>query len=341
MIQINHKDLPVNLKSILFLLMLSISFGSPLLAQNNKMRIAIMDFSAKGISVKDARTISELVRNDMINTSAYIVVERDQMNKILNEQGFQMSGCTDDSCAVEAGKLLSASKILVGSIIKLGDKIIITGRIVDVEKGTADFSEKVDAETVNDLDVAAERFVKRLTDRILGKKPEPEKKKQLKYYNAYSYSGTFESETWRKCGYSSLAFAIGGVISAIPAVVFQKKYSTAKSNYNNRKTMLFMSLGIGGSLGLVQIPGMKKDISDMKSHIRSRDASLYALAGFGGLSFIMAIATLGTYASSENAFLKRMDSSPFAVYSSYYCEPASGDSTSYDHHIDVMMRYRF
>jgi TolB-like protein len=328
-------------KRILFLLLLSLSICSPLFAETKKMRIAIMDFSPKGIAVKDSRTISELIRNDMINTNEYTVVERDQMNKILYEQGFQMTGCTDDSCAVEAGKLLSANKILVGSVIKLGDKIIITGRIVDVEKGTADFSEKADAETMNDLDDTAERFVKRLTDRMLGKKPEPEKK--MKYYNAYSYPGA-GNEAWQNCGYSSLVFALGGVVSVIPVVVYQSRYAKFKREYTSWKTMLYMDIAVMGTfdpLALSDLLAMKKSLGDMKTSIRNRDIALYTLAGFGGLSFIMAIATLGSYVSSEYAFLKRMDSAPFAVYPSYYCEPASVDGAAFNHHVDLMMRYRF
>ena len=57
----------------------------------------------------------------MINTGQYVVIERNEMSKILNEQGFQMTGCTDVSCAV-GGKLMSARKMLVGTIMKIERK---------------------------------------------------------------------------------------------------------------------------------------------------------------------------------------------------------------------------
>jgi hypothetical protein len=333
----------VNLKSIIILILLIITlpFNVSLFAENKKMRIAIMDFSPKGMSVKDARTISELIRNDMINTGEYIVVERDQMNRILYEQGFQMTGCTDDSCAVQAGKLLAANKILVGSIIKLDEKIIITGRIVDVEKGTAEFSEKDTTETRDDLDRTAERFVKRLTDRMLGKKPEPEKKPRYKYYSTGA-----ADETYQRCGYSTLAFALAAGVTAIPAGAYQARYAAAKREYKNNKTMFNMTLAFSGSgtfqlFNLMQALAMKKNVSDMKSAIRSRDTSLYVLAGFGGLSVIMAVATLATYVNSEYALMERMDSAPFAVYPAYYCEPASDHGTAYNHRFNVMTYYRF
>ncbi len=336
----------MNLKIIIIVILtiITIPYQASLFAENKKMRIAIMDFSPKGITIKDARTISELIRNDMINTGEYIVVERDQMNRILYEQGFQMTGCTDDSCAVQAGKLLSANKILVGSLIKLDEKIIITGRIVDVEKGTADFSEKAATESRSDLDATAERFVKRLTDRMLGKKPEPEKK--AKYKTVIYSTGYNDTETFQRCGYSSLAFAIAACVTAIPAAVYQSKYSSAKWEYNNTKNIFNMTLAFSGTgtfqlYGLTQALAMRAKVSDMKKYIRSRDASLYVLAGFGGLSVIMAVATLATYVNSEYALLQRMDSAPFAVYPVYYCEPAQDNSTAYNHHINIMTYYRF
>ena len=57
-----------------------------------------------------------------VNTGLFTVGERGEMDSILKEQGFQASGCTDIECAVKIGKLLSANKMLVGEIGKLGTK---------------------------------------------------------------------------------------------------------------------------------------------------------------------------------------------------------------------------
>lgn len=152
------------MKKVLTILIM-IFFTIPLSAQE-KMRIAIMDFEAKDIPKADALKISELIRNDMINSGSFTVVERAQMDKILNEQGFQQTGCTDISCAVEIGKILSTKKILVGTVMQLGDNIVITGRVVDVEKGTAEFSEKQSAANKNEVFSAVTLFVGNLTGRI-------------------------------------------------------------------------------------------------------------------------------------------------------------------------------
>ncbi|MFC1669258.1 CsgG/HfaB family protein [Spirochaetota bacterium] len=151
-----------------FLVFILIFLCMPLFA--GKMRIAIMDFRAKDISRSDAMKVSELIRNELINIGEFTVIERSQMREILKEQGFQKTGCTDVSCAVQVGKILSAKKILVGTVMRLGRKIIITGRIVDVEKGVAEFSEKGVARSKNNLDVAVENFSRKLSNTISGKR---------------------------------------------------------------------------------------------------------------------------------------------------------------------------
>lgn len=147
-----------------------------------EMRIAVMDFEVpdKSLTAQEAAGISELVRTEMINIGLFRVIERAQVGKVLREQGFQQTGCTDVSCAVQIGQLLSAKKILVGSIMKMGDSYIINGRIVDVEKGTADYSSKEKALSKNVLDKAVEQFVIRLADNIALKAEEKELAAQWK-----------------------------------------------------------------------------------------------------------------------------------------------------------------
>lgn len=137
-------------------------------AQADKMRIAVMDFKADGVSAKTAQRVAELIRNRMINTRKYVVVERKQMRMIIKEQGLQRTGCTDEDCAVKIGKLLSANKMLIGTVMNMGGELIITGRIVDVEKGVGEFSQDQSARSERDLYRAVKLFTEKLTKRIQG-----------------------------------------------------------------------------------------------------------------------------------------------------------------------------
>ena len=147
--------------TFLFIYISVMSYNLPLYSKQT--RVAVMNFNAKGVSKILAQNVSELIRGEMINSGRYTVIERSQMRKILKEQGFQRTGCTDVSCAVEMGKILSARKILIGTVMKMGGVIVITGRIVDVKTATSEFSAKEKAENEKQLYSAVSLFVDKLT----------------------------------------------------------------------------------------------------------------------------------------------------------------------------------
>ena len=57
------------------------------------------------------------------------------MDKILKEQKFQHSGCTDSECAVEIGQLLNTDYIVIGSVSKFGNTWLLDARLINVGQG--------------------------------------------------------------------------------------------------------------------------------------------------------------------------------------------------------------
>lgn len=153
-------------KRLAFLLMLMLCTSSALWAE--KPVIAVVDFQPKNVSRIISIAVSDLVRSEMIKTGAFTMIERTQMEEILKEQGFQMSGCTDTSCAVKIGKLMSAKKILVGEVNGIGQSIVTTIRIVDIEKGTAEFAATEKSPSIDDLDTAAKNITRELFANMQG-----------------------------------------------------------------------------------------------------------------------------------------------------------------------------
>jgi len=94
-----------------------------------------MDLSAAGVSETDAQVITSRLRTDLFNTKKYIVLERDKVNEILNEQGFQQSLCNTNDCVVEVGKLIGVQQMVAGEIGKVGNLFTITIRLIEVESG--------------------------------------------------------------------------------------------------------------------------------------------------------------------------------------------------------------
>ena len=97
--------------------------------------LAILDFEGRNISQGEALTLTDRFRNEIIKTNKYIVVERGAMEEILEEQGFQQTGCTSNECVVEVGQLLGVQQMISGSIGKVGDIFTVSVRIIDIRTG--------------------------------------------------------------------------------------------------------------------------------------------------------------------------------------------------------------
>ncbi len=99
------------------------------------LTIAILDFEGIGVSSQEARVLTNRLGTHMVQLGRYQVIERGQIEQILTEQDFQMTGCTSNECAVEIGQLIGAQQMLAGSFGKLGTVYTIDMRIIDVLTG--------------------------------------------------------------------------------------------------------------------------------------------------------------------------------------------------------------
>ena len=107
---------------------------SAMLAEG-KQTVAILDFEGRGISQMEAATLTDRLMSEMVSTDAIIMVERNQMNEILEEQGLQQAGCTSAECAAEVGALLGVQNMVSGSFGKLGNTYTVDAKIFSVETG--------------------------------------------------------------------------------------------------------------------------------------------------------------------------------------------------------------
>ena len=111
-------------------------FSFPLTVEaQDRMAVAVMDLEGRGISAMEAAPLTDRLRSEMVNVGVFQVVERGQMEMLLEEQGFQQTGCTSAECAVEMGKLLGVQAMATGSIGKLGTMWTLDVRMFDVGTG--------------------------------------------------------------------------------------------------------------------------------------------------------------------------------------------------------------
>ncbi|MBI4370289.1 MAG: hypothetical protein HY547_08680, partial [Elusimicrobia bacterium] len=59
-----------------------------------KLQVAVVDFEGRGLSDLEVGALTDFFRSGLVNTNAFLIVDRGNMDKILTEQKFQQTGCT-------------------------------------------------------------------------------------------------------------------------------------------------------------------------------------------------------------------------------------------------------
>ncbi len=125
----------MTIKRHLYFLATSLLLVSTVVAQE-KTAVAVLQFEPRNISQAEAVILSDRLRAELVATNHFNVLEREQMDKILREQKLQLTGaCSDASCLVKVGQLMAVTKMMGGTISKIGNTYTVQARVIDVERG--------------------------------------------------------------------------------------------------------------------------------------------------------------------------------------------------------------
>ena len=119
------------------------TFAQEKIEQKKKETAAVLDFKVtEGLSKGESATLTNNFRSALSKTGKYDVLERTAMETLLKEQDMSLTDmCDAAECAVQVGKLLVATKMVVGEVGKIGETYSLTVRIIDVSTGKVDISE--------------------------------------------------------------------------------------------------------------------------------------------------------------------------------------------------------
>jgi len=140
--------MPSSVKNILLILLFTPNLFGQFTTNtgSSKPTIAILDFEGRGVSPQEVQTLSERMRTEIGNTNAVRLIERKAVDKIMEEQGFQQSGCTTDECASEVGQLLGVQYMISGAIGLMGETFTIDAKMFTVETGETILTKSVSYE---------------------------------------------------------------------------------------------------------------------------------------------------------------------------------------------------
>ena len=118
------------MKKAYSLIIITILIVSSLNAQDKK--VAVFD-PAGEVSISTKNIVREEISSAIVSSAGYAVLERQLINKVLEENKFQMGGMVDDSQISEMGKMMGANYVLVSSIEKMENgNLYISCKLIEV-----------------------------------------------------------------------------------------------------------------------------------------------------------------------------------------------------------------
>lgn len=151
------------------LIILCISVIAATAYSADKTRVAVLDFAAKGVDDILAEAVVENLLTSLIDSGCFEVIERKQLEKVMNELNLQNSDDFNDDLREQLGNLYGVELVILGSVTKIGDNITINARGVEVTTGVGKFGKRVYTDSENDIPSLISLLVDYIAEATTGK----------------------------------------------------------------------------------------------------------------------------------------------------------------------------
>lgn len=113
---------------------------------SNTLNLAIWDFDNNSMSGGDidylSKALSEILLNQLSQTSSIHLVERINLRQALEEQHLSTSQLASEESRLKLGQIVGANHMMFGSYMAMGKQVRVDVRVVDVETSLVKFSEE-------------------------------------------------------------------------------------------------------------------------------------------------------------------------------------------------------
>jgi hypothetical protein len=161
-------------KSLMVALLL---FASQVQAQ--KQSIGVLNIEGRGV-LPTAEALGSMVRIEMEKTNRYTVLDWYDIREVLVKNNVDVTSCYGKTCVMDAGKILRADKMLVGSVERFGERIAIILKVVDVQTGEIVSSNTTEYQN---FQTEMQRMIEISVKSLLGITPDPKLVEALVSYN--------------------------------------------------------------------------------------------------------------------------------------------------------------
>jgi len=87
-----------------------------------KHRVAVLSIENKTVygQARIGSSVTDMLTTEMAKTGCFVLVEREQLAKVMSEQALGQSGAVDEALAPKVGKLLGAEFVITGGVTQFG-----------------------------------------------------------------------------------------------------------------------------------------------------------------------------------------------------------------------------
>ncbi|MCL5878796.1 MAG: DUF3280 domain-containing protein [Deltaproteobacteria bacterium] len=146
-------------KTVLFVLILLFRASSAFSANRT---IMIFDFKGIGVPKEQLTAASYLLRHDLLQKGTLVALDANDFT--------DGSTCYEESCALPLARAQGADKAVTGTMIRIGNKIVVESTVFDAGTGKPVLYNSLNAESPSDIDAV----MNRLSDSIEKNKPASE-----------------------------------------------------------------------------------------------------------------------------------------------------------------------
>lgn len=155
----------------------------PAAAQTSLPVIAVADIDVNEVYPGGInQSIGDITLLELSKLGGYEIMDRYDISYISKRDDLQIQGCYSKICLMEIGKALKAQKILTGSVLTVGNNIVVTFRILDVYNATYEKSHTIE---FLKLPTEIKAMIRVTLQELLGQPVDEEMKKKLVMRNDY------------------------------------------------------------------------------------------------------------------------------------------------------------
>ena len=117
--------------SLLFAALLCLGTAQAQTTPTPKEKVGVLHIDSKGFTL-DPVQMGNLTRIELDKLGQYEVLDKYDVDYLAEKESLKLDNCYGKICLVETGRKLRADKMLTGSAELLGERVVVTFRLIDV-----------------------------------------------------------------------------------------------------------------------------------------------------------------------------------------------------------------